>query len=80
MCPRHVSSVHKDKFSVSSCVSNMCRHMCPDMLTVYTGLNSNQLIQGITISGASLKISQYADDTVIITDGSEMSLFEVNKV
>ena len=43
-------------------------------------INSNQLIQGITIDGASLKISQYADDTVIITDGSEMSLFEVNKV
>ena len=43
-------------------------------------IKSSQVIKGISISGESLKISQYADDTVIITDGSESSLQEVMNV
>ena len=40
---------------------------CTEILNILINLNSN--IRGITITGTTLKISNYADDTVIITDG-----------
>ena len=52
--------------------------ICTEILTSL--INSSQNIKGIRISDVSLKVSQYADDTVIITDGSELSMCEVNRV
>ena len=47
---------------------------------VNTLINSNINIKGIYIDNTPIKISQYADDTVIICDGSDESLTEINNV
>ena len=51
---------------------------CTEVLNLL--INSNCNIRGITILGECIKISNYADDTVIITDGSENSIKEAVKV
>jgi hypothetical protein len=42
-------------------------------------LKNNQKIKGIQIDGTGYLLSQYADDTLIILDGSEKSLRETIK-
>ena len=51
---------------------------CTEVLNLL--IISNRNIHGINIFGESITISNYADDTAIITDGSENSLNEVVKV
>ena len=46
--------------------------LCIEILTQTMRKNKN--IKGITIDGQKIKISQYADDTTLILDGSSVSL------
>ena len=39
-------------------------------------IRSKKEIRGISINGNEIKLSQYADDTTLILDGSEQSLQE----
>lgn len=50
--------------------------ICTEILNIL--IKSNNLIKGVEVSDVSIKISQYADDTVVITDGSNSSLTEVH--
>ena len=49
--------------------------ICTEVLN--TMIKSNCYIKGVTINNTIFKISQYADDTVIISDGSECCLNEI---
>ena len=51
--------------------------LCIEILAVK--LKNNQKIKGIQIDGTDYLLSQYADDTLIILDGSEKSLRETIK-
>lgn len=48
--------------------------LCAEILAVR--IRSNNNIKGIKLSGTETKISQYADDTALILDGSDTSLNE----
>lgn len=52
--------------------------ICSEIFNCLIKTNIN--IKGITVNNRTLKISNYADDTVIITDGSESSINEVVNV
>lgn len=47
--------------------------LCAEILSIL--IKQNNKIKGITIGSKELKISQYADDTSFILDGSPTSLF-----
>ena len=42
-------------------------------LNTVEAIRRNNNIKGITVNGQKIKISQYADDTTLILDGSKMS-------
>ena len=48
--------------------------LCTEILALK--IKSNPKIKGITIDRYEFRISQYADDTSLLLDGSEESLFE----
>ena len=52
--------------------------LCADVLGKM--MSKNDSIKGITINGKEYKISQYADDTKLLPDGSEKSLREILNV
>lgn len=52
--------------------------MCTEIFTALMKSNSN--ICRITVGNINIKISQYANDTVIITDGTFDSITEFSKV
>ena len=52
--------------------------ICTEILNIL--IKSNDIIHGICIDGTHYKITQYADDTVIICNGSKSSLYEVHNV
>ena len=56
----------------------LCRHIYLFYLQKYllTPFGKKQRIKGIEINGIDLKLSQYADDTTLILDGSEESFLE----
>ena len=49
------------------------RQGCPFSLHLAETMRKNKSIKGITIDGQEIKISQYADDTTLILDGSSVS-------
>ena len=43
-------------------------------------VKQRKLLRGLTVCGEEIKLSQYADDTTLILDGSEESLRESLKL
>ena len=52
--------------------------ICAEILAIQ--IRKNKRIKGITVGNVEKKISQLADDTSIILDGSEQSLTETLKI
>ena len=52
--------------------------LCVEVLACM--IRSNKNIKGITVNGTEYRISQYADDTSLLLDGSSSSLNETLKV
>ena len=52
--------------------------ICSEVLCMY--VKQDYLFRGITINGCELKISQYADDTVLFTDGAKSSIDAVTSM
>jgi hypothetical protein len=50
--------------------------LCAEILSLKIKENKKKKIKGITINGFEFKISQFADDTTLILDGSKQSLDE----
>lgn len=73
----------KDYFRVSRDVRQGCP-LSPYLFIIYTEIfngiiHAKDLIQGITIYSVTIKIANYADDTVIIINGSERGIYEIIK-
>lgn len=52
--------------------------LCAEILEIL--IRNNKIIKGITIEGVEHKLSQYADDKTIFTDGSQISLDGIIKI
>ena len=52
--------------------------LCAEILNII--IKNNNTIRGITINNTTFKMSQYADDSVIINDGSHETLQEIHIV